>query len=83
MNVAKLTLSVPPILVSKGKRIAQMRNNSLSALISDFLEKLEEPDTDSELLPEIKQMCGAYRLPKGKTEDDLKFDYLMEKHVHD
>jgi hypothetical protein len=51
MNVAKLTLSVPLVLVSKGKRVAQM--------------------------------CGAYRLPKGKTEGDLKFDYLMEKHVHD
>jgi hypothetical protein len=83
MNVAKLTLSVPPVLVSKGKRIAQRQGHSLSGLISGFLENLEEPDTDSELLPEIKQMCGAYRLPNGKSEDDLKFEYLMEKHVHD
>jgi hypothetical protein len=83
---AKLTLSVPPVLVKKGKRIAQKQNNSLSALISDFLENLEEPPakTNYELSPQIKEMCGAYRLPKGKTEDDLKFEYLFNKHIlHD
>jgi hypothetical protein len=83
---AKLTLSVSPVLVKKGKRIAQKQNNSLSALISDFLENLEEPPTKTnyELSPQIKEMCGAYRLPKGKTEDDLKFEYLFNKHIlHD
>ncbi|MDR2584313.1 MAG: DUF6364 family protein [Fibromonadaceae bacterium] len=88
MSVAKLTLSVSPVLIKKGKRIAQKRNNSLSALISDFLENLEEPPdkakSNYELSPEIKEMCGAYRLPEGKTEDDLKFEYLFNKHVlHD
>jgi len=86
MNVAKLTLSVSPVLIKKGKRIAQKQNNSLSALISNFLENLEEPPTKAkyELSPQIKEMCGAYRLPEGKTEDDLKFEYLLNKHVlHD
>jgi len=81
--VAKLTLSVSPVLIKKGKRIAQKRNNSLSALISDFLENLEElpAKANYEISPEIKEMCGAYRLPEGKTEDDLKFEYLFNKHV--
>jgi len=86
MSVAKLTLSVSPVLIKKGKRIAQKQNNSLSALISDFLENLEEPPAKAnyEISPEIKEMCGAYRLPEGKTEDDLKFEYLFNKHVlHD
>jgi len=88
MSVAKLTLSVSPVLIKKGKRIAQKRNNSLSALISDFLENLEEPPAKSksnyELSPQIKEMCGAYSLPKGKTEDDLKFEYLLNKYIlHD
>jgi hypothetical protein len=83
---AKLTLSVPPVLVKKGKRIAQKQNNSLSALISHFLENLEEPPTKAnyELSPQIREMCGAYSLPKVKTEDDLKFEYLFNKHIlHD
>ncbi|GBU24738.1 hypothetical protein R83H12_01373 [Fibrobacteria bacterium R8-3-H12] len=86
MSIAKLTLSVSPVLIKKGKRIAQKQNNSLSALISSFLENLEEPQAKAncELSPEIKDMCGAYSLPKGRTEDDLKFEYLFNKHVlHD
>jgi len=86
IGVAKLTLSIPPALIKKGKRIARKQDNSLSGLISDFLEKLEEPPIkiNYELSPQIKEMCGAYRLPKGKTEDDLKFEYLLNKHVlHD
>jgi len=86
MSVVKLTLSVPPVLIKKGKRIAKMQDNSLSALISNFLENLEEPPVkiNYELSPQIKEMCGAYSLPKGKTEDDLKFEYLLNKHVlHD
>ncbi|MDR2555825.1 MAG: hypothetical protein LBC64_10415 [Fibromonadaceae bacterium] len=76
MSVAKLTLNVSPVLIKKGKRI------------SDFLENLEEPPAKTkanyELSPEIKEMYGAYRLPEGKTEDDLKFEYLFNKHVlHD
>jgi len=88
MSVAKLTLSVSPVLIKKGKRIAQKQNGSLSALVSNFLENLEEPPpkakSNYELSPQIKEMCGAYRLPEGKTEDDLKFEYLFNKHIlHD
>jgi len=83
MTMAKLTLSVPPALIKKGKRIAKMQDNSLSGLISNFLENLEEPPIkiNYELSPQIKAMCGAYSLPKGKTEDDLKFEFLLNKHV--
>jgi len=86
IGVAKLTLTVPPDLIKKGKRIAKKQNNSLSGLISDFLENLEEPKVkmNYKLSPQIKEMCGAYRLPKKKTEDNIKFDYLFNKHVlHD
>ena len=47
---------------------------------------VEEPPVKAnyEISPEIMEMCGAYRLPEGKTEDDLKFEYLFNKHVlHD
>ena len=83
MNMTKLTLSVPPVLVQKGKLIAKKRKRSLSALISGFLENLEEPaNLKTELSPQIEQMCGAYRLPKGETEDDLRLNSLVKKHIH-
>jgi len=83
MNVAKLTLSVSPVLVKKGKRIAKKRSRSLSALVSNFLESLEEPvNSLTEFTPQIEQMCGAYRLPEGKNEDDIRFNSLIKKHLH-
>jgi len=54
MNVTKLTVSVSPVLVKKGKRTT----------------------------PQIEQMCGAYRLPEGKNEDDIRFHSLIKKHLH-
>jgi|TergutMp193P3_1026864.scaffolds.fasta_scaffold147237_2 hypothetical protein len=83
MNVTKLTLSVSPVLVKKGKRIAKKRNRSLSALISNFLENLEEPViSKTEFTPQIEQMCGAYHLPKDKNEHDIRFNSLIKKHLH-
>jgi len=83
MNVTKLTLSVSPSLVKKGKRIAKRRRRSLSAMVSSFLENLEEPvNSKMELSPQIQQMCGAYSLPKGKSEDDLRYNSLIRKHLH-
>jgi hypothetical protein len=83
MNVTKLTLSVSPVLVKKGKRVAKKRNRSLSALVSNFLENLEEPvNSPTEFAPQIEQMCGAYRLPEGKNEDDIRFNSLIKKHIH-
>jgi len=86
IKVAKLTLSIPPALIKKGKRIARKQETSLSGLISNLLENLEEPPVkvNYRLSTKIKEMCGAYRLPEGKIEDDLKFEYLFNKHVfHD
>jgi len=83
MNVTKLTVSVSPVLVKKGKRIAKRRRRSLSALISNFLENLEEPANSLKgFTPQIEQMCGAYRLPEGKNEDDIRFNSLIKKHLH-
>jgi hypothetical protein len=83
MNVTKLTLSILPVLVKKGKRIAKRRGRSLSSLISNFLENLEEPvNSPTEFTPQIEQMCGAYRLPEGKSEDDIRFNSLIKKHLH-
>jgi hypothetical protein len=81
MNMIKLTLSVPPVLVQKGKIIAKKRKRSLSALISNFLENLEYP-ANTEFSPQIEQMCGAYRLPKGENEEDLRLNSLLKKHIH-
>ncbi len=83
MNAVKLTLSVSPVLVKKGKRIAKKRRRSLSALIGNFLENLEEPiNSPTEFTPQIEQMCGAYRLPEGKDEGDIRFNSLIKKHLH-
>ncbi len=83
MNAVKLTISVSPVLVKKGKRIAEKRSRSLSALISNFLENLEEPvNSSTGLTPQIEQMCGAYRLPEGKGEGDIRFNSLIKKHLH-
>ncbi len=82
MNMTKLTLSVSPVLVKKGKRVAKKRKRSLSALVSNFLEDLEEHrHSKTELSPQIEQMCGAYHLPKGENENDLRFKSLLRKHL--
>jgi hypothetical protein len=84
MNMIKLTLSVPPVLAQKGKLVAKKRKLSLSALMSNFLENLEDPSSlQTEFSPQIEQMCGAYRLPKGQSEGDLRFNSLVKKHIHE
>lgn len=80
----KLTLSVSPLAVRRGKRIAALRKQSLSEIISQFLEKLEvDPEENSAgtgIDPRIASCQGAYKLPPGQDLEDLRLRYLLQKH---
>lgn len=81
---SKLTLSVSPLAVRRGKRIAALRKQSLSELVSQYLEKLEaEPDkttASTSIDPRLVACQGAYRLAPGLNLEDMRLRSLLQKH---
>lgn len=79
---SKLTLSVTPQAVRKGKRIARLRKQSLSELVNLYLDSLElEPNALQAIDPQLEGCFGAYRLPPGKSLDDIRLKSLLQKHA--
>ena len=80
----KLTLSVSPLAVRRGKRIASLRKQSLSELVTQYLEKLEaEPDkssADTGIDPRLAKCQGAYSLPTSQNLEDMRLRSLLQKH---
>lgn len=81
---SKLTLSVSPLAVRRGKRIAALRKQSLSELVSQYLEKLaEEPEnvsSSTSIHPRLAECQGAYKLPSEQNLEDMRLRSLLKKH---
>lgn len=78
----KLTLSIPPQAVRQGKRIARLRKQSLSDLVTQFLERLKvEPEQENiDIDPRLAECYGAYKVPAGKNIDGIRMASLIQKH---
>ncbi len=80
--VTKLTLSIPPRTVRKGKSYAAKHDTSLSKLVAQFLDGLDQPGkTKTEMEPGIARMFGAYKLPTDMDVNDIRLNGLLEKHL--
>ena len=66
--MAKLTLNVDPDVIKKGKQYAQIKGQSLSALVENYIKSVALKETASskrEIPHAIKKLSGAIKLPKG------------------
>jgi hypothetical protein len=74
---AKLTLRLEDSLIRAGKRQAERRGKSLSALVADFITVLDRVEPNPNALPPIvKRLKG---IAKGADPEDYH-RYLEEKY---
>ncbi|KAA8819598.1 DUF6364 family protein [Bifidobacterium vespertilionis] len=83
MPTDKLTLSVDSQAVAKGKRYAAASGRSLSSLVGDYLNSLDEVRSLGGLPPLIQELIGM-GVGAGDAHADEKDDYrrhLEEKYL--
>ena len=81
MRKRKLTLTADPEIIRTAKRLAAVRNTSVSALFSRVIESLQtEQETLADVGPLTRKATGLVSLPAGRTDRDLLAEALMEKH---
>ena len=79
----KLTLSAPPEVIARAKRLASRRRTSVSAMFVEYVSALsrqEKPPLDVPPDSIAARMTGIITLPKGKTPRDVITEALMEKY---
>lgn len=76
---SKLTLSITPQAIRHGKRVAKLRNQSLSDLITQYLEGLEIEKDASKIDPRLTDCFGAYKTPTNKDLKNLTMNSLLKK----
>jgi hypothetical protein len=61
-RIAKLTLSVDPMVVSRAKRLAKARGTSLSRIVESYLRAMsEEADGGSDQPPILRSLRGILK----------------------
>ena len=86
MSTVKLTLSAPPAVVAKAKKLARKNKTSVSAMFLNYINALarQEQGVDAildELSPNTRRALGlAAHAPKGKPYRDTLAEALMEKY---
>lgn len=89
MESAKLTLNIKKNIIQKAKTYARQKNKSLSELVEHYffylIESTELNEKEEELSPLIKDLAGSVKL--GLVSDnhlnDIRFDYLKKKYIHE
>lgn len=78
--MAKLTLHIPEELVITAKSVAADRKVSVSKLVTDYFQNLDNQkapaETDSQLAPRTRKLAGC--IPNADMDDYI--DYLEKKH---
>ena len=78
--MAKLTLHIPQELVTTAKSIAADRKVSLSKLVTDYFQNLDNQkafeESDLQLAPRTRKLAGC--IPNADMDDYI--DYLEKKH---
>lgn len=79
----KLTLSAPPAVIARAKRLAARRRTSVSAMFVEYVSTLDRREKQTLDVPPdsiAARMRGIITLPKGKTPRDVLTEALMEKY---
>jgi hypothetical protein len=78
-DMAKLTLSADPKIISRAKKIARRRGTSVSGLFSRYIRSMDDPTPPPSLAPRTRQASGLIRLPSGRSDRQLMEDALSER----
>ena len=80
---SKLTLSINEAVVRRAKRYAKSRGKSLSKVIEQYLAHTTRYDglLRTEVTEEVARLSD--RLPPSAANQDVKYEYLAEKHLRD
>ena len=74
----KLTLTVEKSIIERAKLYAKSTGRSLSELIENYLAKVTQEETTSELSPKLKRIVGVVQLPDN-FDEDIELRSAMEK----
>lgn len=78
MAKVRLTLYIERRLIQKAKRVAQLRRTSVSAMVSEWVESLDDEEFVARLSPGVRELVGlGGKMPEGRTYRDL----LDEAHI--
>jgi hypothetical protein len=84
MASTKLTLTVKPEIVQIAKLYARRHGTSVSATFSRFIRTLASAEQNRALnAPSgsvLAQITGILTVPEGQSDDDLRFEALVEKY---
>jgi hypothetical protein len=79
--MTKLTLSVDEATVEKAKQIAEANRTSVSAMFSQFVQSMADPDArPSKIGPLTRKLSGVIKVPAGKGYKELLAEALREKY---
>ena len=78
--MSKLTLSVNDKIILLAKQKAAENNTSVSAMFSQYVASLNNPDRRLRLTPLAKEASGMVEFDSTKTDKELLADALMEKY---
>ncbi|MES2617677.1 MAG: DUF6364 family protein [Bacteroidota bacterium] len=81
----KLTLSVNKHLVEKAKKYTALENESISNIVSDFLEtyiamKSNSPSSDNRFSTHAAKFAGIVSLKNSASKKSEIADIIIEKH---
>lgn len=76
----KLTLSMERRVIQKAKRVAELRHSSVSSMVSEYLDGLDDEEFMKRLSPRVREMVGIVTLPEGKTYRELLEEALTVKY---
>lgn len=80
----KLTLSVDKQVIQRAKRFARNQKQSLSQIVSSYLEYISSQDPSvEEIDAEVLELSDRIPLKDLPDLKDSKYQYLKKKYVHD
>lgn len=80
----KLTLSVDKQVIQRAKRFARNQKQSLSQIVSSYLEYISSQDPSAEEIDaEVLELSDRIPLKDLPDLKDSKYQYLKKKYVHD
>ena len=77
----KLTLTVEKSIIERAKSYAKNTGRSLSELIENYLAKITQEESTTELSPKLKKIVGVVQLPEDFNEKDELRIALEKKHL--
>lgn len=77
----KLTLNINKDIIDQAKKYAQVKNQSISALVQNYLSFLSENQSDEiHISQEIKELSGVIKLDDNFNLKEEYRNHIMEKY---